>query len=87
LLSCVDFQKPASLLHQLSLRDGAETGVAVEPLGERHFRLAPYPFVASPLVFDLPARHVESKLFNSAAELQSKFNQAAPALLPVTITR
>jgi hypothetical protein len=87
LLSCVDFQKPASLLHQLSQRDGSETGVAVEPLGERYFRLAPYPFVASPLVFNLPARHVEGKLFTSAEELQSKFNQAAPALLPVTITR
>jgi hypothetical protein len=87
LLSCVDFQKPASLLHPLSRRDGGETGVAVEPLGERHFRLAPYPFVASPMVFNLPARHVEGKLFTSAEELQSKFNQAAPALLPVTITR
>jgi Protein of unknown function (DUF3891) len=87
LLSCVDFQKPASLLHQLSLRDGGETEVAVESLGERHFRLAPYPFVASPLVFSLPGRHVEGKVFSSAEELQSKFNQAAPALLPVTITR
>jgi hypothetical protein len=87
LLSCVDFQKPASLLHKLSLGDGAETEVAVEPLGERRFRLTPYPFVSSPLVFDLPARHVEGKLFVSAEELQSKFNQAVPALLPVTITR
>jgi hypothetical protein len=87
LLSCVDFQNPASLLHALSVRDGGETPVQVQSLGERHFRLAPYPFVASPLVFNLPARHVEGKLFTSAEELQSKFNQAAPALLPVTITR
>jgi hypothetical protein len=87
LLSCVDFQKPASLLHRLSLRDGGATEVAVEPLGERHFRLAPYPFVASPLVFHLPARHVDGKLFTRAEELQSKFHQAAPALLAVTITR
>jgi hypothetical protein len=38
-------------------------------------------------VFNLPARHVEGKLFTSAEELQLKFSQAAPALLPVTITR
>ena len=87
LLSCVDFQKPASLLHKLSLRDGGETGVAVESLGERHFRLAPFPFVTSPLVFNLPARHVEGKLFSSAEDLQSKFHQAAPTSLLVTITR
>jgi hypothetical protein len=87
LLSCVDFQKPASLLHALSLRDGGETPVQVGSLGERHFRLDPYPFAGSPLVFDLPARHVEGKLFSSVEDLQSKFHQAAPALLPVTITR
>jgi hypothetical protein len=87
LLSCVDFQKPASLLHALSLRDGGESPVEVQSLGQRHFQLAPYPFVASPLVFELPARHVDGKLFASAEELQSKFNQASPALLPITITR
>jgi hypothetical protein len=87
LLSCVDFKKPASLLHRLSLRDGGEAQVSVESAGERHFRLAPYPFVASPLVFNLPARHVEGKIFASAQELQSKVEQATPALLQVLITR
>ncbi len=29
----------------------AKAALAVESLGERHFRLAPYPFAASPLVF------------------------------------
>ena len=87
LLSCVDFQKSASLLHSLSLRDGGESPVEVQSLGQRHFQLTPYPFVASPLVFELPARHVDGKLFASAEELQSKFNQASPALLPITITR
>ncbi len=87
LLSCVDFAGPASLLHPLALRDGSESRVAVECLGERHFRLAPYPFAASPLVFDLPARHVDGKLFTSAEELQGKFHQAVPVPLPVTVTR
>lgn len=87
LLSCVDFQKPASLLHALSLRDCGQVPVEVQSLGQRHFRLAPYPFATSPLVFNLPARHVEGKLFTSAEELQSKFNHAARTLLPIAITR
>jgi hypothetical protein len=87
LLSCVDFQKPASLLHALPLRGGGETPVQVESLGERHFRLDPYPFAASPLVFNLPARHVEGKLFSNAQDLQEKFHQATSARLTVTVTR
>jgi hypothetical protein len=87
LLSCVDYPKPGDLLHKLPLSDGGESRVTVESLGERHFRLDPYPFAASPLVFDLPARHVDGKLFTSAEELQEKFNQAAVVGLPVTVTR
>ncbi len=45
------------------------------------------PSPQSPLVFNLPARHVEGKHFDSAAELQEKFYAAAPVQLPVTITR
>jgi hypothetical protein len=87
LLSCVDYPKPGHLLHSLPQCEGGESRIAVEPLGERHFRLAPYPFAASPLVFDVPARHVEGKHFDSVEELQEKFYAAAPVQLPVTITR
>ena len=69
------------------MREGGESRIAVERLGERHFRLAPYPFAESPLVFDLPARHVEGKHFDRVEELQEKFYAAAPVHLPVTITR
>ena len=55
--------------------------------GERHFRLEPYPFAEPSLVFDLPARHVEGKHFDSVEELQQKFYIAAPVQLPVMITR
>jgi hypothetical protein len=87
LLSCVDYAKPGNLLHNLPLCDGGETPVEVESLGERHFRLAPYPFAASPLVFDLPARHVDGKLFAGAEELQGKLDQAVEVPLRVTVTR
>jgi hypothetical protein len=86
LLGCVNYAQPADLLHALPLRAGGESRVAVEPLGERHFRLAPYPFAASPLVFTLPARYVEGKLFGSAEELRKQFDQAATVLLPVTVS-
>jgi Protein of unknown function (DUF3891) len=87
LLSCVDYAKPSDLLHPLPLNDGGESRVAVAALGERKFRLDPYPFAASPLVFDLLARHVEGKHFSSPQELQEKFHAAAPVQLAVTITR
>jgi hypothetical protein len=86
LLSCVDYAQPADLLHALPLREGGEIRVAVTSLGERHFRLEPNPFAASPLVFHLSARHVQGKLFSSAGELEEKFHQASPALLAITIT-
>jgi hypothetical protein len=87
LLSCVDYPRPGDLLHALPLREGAESRIKVESLGGRNFRLTPYPFAASPLVFDLPARHVEGKHFSSVEELQNKFYAATPVQLPVTITR
>lgn len=87
LLSCVDFAKAADLLHPLPLKDGRESRIAVEPLGNRQFRLAPYPFAESPLIFSLPARHVEGETYASAQELGDKFHQAIPELLEVKITR
>jgi hypothetical protein len=87
LLSCVDYARPADLLHALPLRAGGAQRIAVESLGERHFRLAPYPFAASPLEFTLPARHIEGKHFTSAEEFQEKFNGAALVPLSVTTTR
>src|SRR5258708_20870828 len=87
LLSCVDYPQPAHLLHPLPLCEGGESRIKVERLGERHFRLAPYPFAESPLVFHLPARHIEGGHFHSAQELQKEFHASAPQQKPVTITR
>jgi hypothetical protein len=85
LLSCVDYPRPVDLLHALPLSEGGESRITVERLGERHFRLVPYPFAEPSLEFQLPARHVEGELFSSVEELQKKFHAAAPELLPVTI--
>jgi Protein of unknown function (DUF3891) len=87
LLSCVDFTKPADLLHPLPLAAGGESRISVEPLGKRHFRLSPYPFAESALVFTLPARHVEGETYASSQDLGEKFHQAVPELLEVKMTR
>jgi hypothetical protein len=79
LIACVDSRKPATLLHPLLQNDGSYQMVEVESMGERSFKLAPYPFTKSPLTFSVPARHVEGKTFSSAAEL-SKLFAAAPVV-------
>jgi hypothetical protein len=87
LLGCVDYPHPGDLLHALPLRDGGESGIKVTSLGNRQFRLDPYPFATSPLVLHLPARKVEGKIFSSAEALGEQFHGAETVLLPVTITR
>jgi hypothetical protein len=84
LLACVDFRQTATLLHPLPLNDGGYQAVAVESLGERKFRLDPYPFGESPLTFSFPARHVDGKIFAVAEELQERFAAADPVRLEVT---
>jgi hypothetical protein len=86
LLSCVGYRRPATLLHPLPLRDGSYSEVRVEPLGERHFRLTPYPFGDDPVEFEFPVRHVEGKLFANAAELQKGFAEAPATRLTVIAT-
>ncbi len=87
LLSCVDYRQTASLLHPLSLVSGEHREIEVESLGERHFRLTPYPFSESELTFQLPARHVEGKRFESAAQLQELFHATPIHTLRITITK
>ena len=87
LLGCVDYANPGDLQHPLPLGDGGGSRVNVESLGARSFRLNPYPFATSPLVFNLPARHVEGKHFAGALELEEKFHAATPAILTVTVSR
>lgn len=86
LLSCVDYPKPATLLHPLPLRDGGAARVDVQPLGSRSFRLSPYPLDDSPLTIHFPARHVEGKTFGNAVSLQEQYAVAEATTLAVTIT-
>ncbi len=86
LLTCVDFRRPAHLLHPLPLRDGGHTCVNVTSVGPRHFVLDPYPFAEPSLSFLFPARRIEGSVFQSAARLQTLYNQAPVEMLSVTVS-
>jgi|SRR5450432_403074 hypothetical protein len=85
LLTCVDYARPAHLLHPLPLRSGGYEEVQVRHVGPRHFTLKPYPFNEPELTFDFPARFVEGKLFASAGELQARYAKAPMKMLSVTV--
>jgi hypothetical protein len=87
LLSCVAYEKPANLLHPLPLNRGGTKEVQVQPLGPRHFRLAPWPYSYLELTFLLPVRHVEGKKFESSEALAAAFEDAEPKQIPVTVVR
>lgn len=86
LLSCVDFGGEATLLHPLALREGGTSEVRVERVGERAFRLTPYPLGAEKLLFKLKARFVEGKEFADGAQLKKLLDKAPFQQLDVTIT-
>jgi len=86
LLTCVDFTRPANLLHPLPLRGGGHSRVEVRSAGSRHFVLDPYPFAERSLSFQFPARHVTGKTFSSSAEMQERFGTAPVEMLTVTVS-
>jgi hypothetical protein len=86
LLSCVDYSSPASLLHALPLRHRHSQLVTVQPLGQRHFRLDPYPLNISPLSFQFQSRHIEGEKFESSTQLDRLFAAATPTAMCVTLT-
>jgi hypothetical protein len=86
LLTCVDFQKPATLLHALPTRAGKNTPIQVRSIGSRHFVLDPYPFDEPSLSFGFPARHAKGKIFSSTKELQDAFAAAPIEILTVTVS-
>ena len=86
LLTCVDYQKPVSLLHALQARDGKHVPIQVRSVGPRHFVLDPYPFAESPLTFQFPARQVQGKLFASAKKFQDAFHDAPVETLSVNVS-
>lgn len=86
LLACVNFSKPANLLHPLPLPGGGHAEIQVHPLGPRCFKLDPYPFAEPSKTFPFPARHIQGKRFSSPAELRERFSKATVKMLSVTVS-
>lgn len=83
LLSCVDYPKPATLLHPLPLQDGNTATVAVQRTDLRTFRLDPWPFAVDSLSFEIPGRPVIGDQFDSSATLQKRYEAAS--VVPLTV--
>ncbi len=86
LLSCVDFDRPATLLHPLPTHLGTAQHVAVERTDERSFRLSPYPLSEPVMRFSLRARFVHGKRFTSSEELAARLAQAPMKTLEVLVS-
>ena len=87
LLSCVAFDLPSHLLHPLRQNDGSACEVQVLPVGVRHFRLVPWPFVEPELNFYFPARKMEQKQFSSPADLVTAYHAGKGVEITVTLTQ
>ena len=86
LLTCVDFQKPVTLLHALPTQDGKPATIQARSIGTRHFVLEPYPFPEPSITFRFPARHAKGKFFSSVKELQDAYEAAPVEILTVTVS-
>ncbi len=86
LLSCVDFDGDATLLHPFVTSDGATTGIKVQRVGERVFRLTPYPFAQPQLTFTFPARFVPGETFASSEQLCELLSHAETKNITVSVT-
>lgn len=85
LLSCVDFDGPANLLHPLPLGDGGTSEVQVRRIARRTFQLSPWPFARPKLSFAIPGRAVSGETFASADELRAEYGVALPETLVVEL--
>jgi Protein of unknown function (DUF3891) len=86
LLSCVDFDGHATLLHPFTTVDGVPTEIKVQRVAERTFQLSPYPFSQSRISLTFPARFVPGETFASSEDLRDALHRAETVNVPVTVT-
>jgi hypothetical protein len=86
LLSCVDFDGHATLLHPFTTTDGATTEIKVQRIAERTFRLSPHPFAHPRISISFPARFVPTETFARSEDLREALNRAETVNVSVTVT-
>lgn len=69
--------------HQVPLSAEEKTEVSLEPLGDRHYRLSPYPFCKDPLELQTKGRYLTPQV--SRADLVTRFNETEPSYQKVTL--
>ena len=85
LLSCVDYGGEANLLWPQALCAGGASEVKVQRVGERSFRLTPYPLAKPEMTFKLRARFVPGKSFATSEELRQKLDAAEMEEIAVSV--
>jgi hypothetical protein len=85
LMSCVDYDKPADLLHEFLTMNGTRHRIAVHPKASGVFSLDPYPLSGTCHKFTIPYRKVYRETFESAEQLQDLYAQAPVQRKEITI--
>ncbi len=87
LLTCVDFPTDANLRHTHPRTSGERVTLRCSPLGERTFRVAPYPFVDDELSFTVPSRHVQKGSWRDLDTFRAAYQHAPVEQLRVRLVR
>lgn len=86
LLACLGANQPFSLPHPLALRSGGSATIHVQPLAQRHFQLAPWPFSQPELRLEFPARRIIGHVFTTLESFTETVQQAPEEILSVRLT-
>ncbi len=84
---CVRYPEAKNLRHRHPRRDGSSVDITCAPLGGDAYRLAPYPFDADDLRFELPCRTVAGRTFPSQEAFREAYAEAPVGRLNVRIVR
>ena len=87
LIACARHPKAAPLQHEHPRRQGAPTALDCLPLDHDTYRVAPYPFDADQLNFDVPCRRVRGELFADLNAFRAAFAAAPVEYLTIHLMR
>ena len=86
LLVGVDYPEASALRHRHPFGSDAAEAIRYLPLGNRHYRLDPWPLDESQLVFDIPYRRVPKSALSSLELFRSAFATAEVESVQITVS-
>jgi Protein of unknown function (DUF3891) len=87
LAACTRCPKAVTLRHQHPRRNGPPSALDCLPLDHDTYRVAPYPFDAEPLTFDVPCRRVRGRRFTALNDFRAAYAAAPVEYLIVRVVR